>query len=385
MSCEVYQKMIDRGWRRSGTYCYKPDLRRSCCPQYTIRLDALKFKPSRSQRQLVHRWNRFVLHGDPQEQPDVEANGSGRRKQQPPQSSSKGKAQGFILTEEIHAAEHAAGSDSAAHTFEVIIQPSSYTEEKFKLYQSYQLNIHHEAKEGSNGFKRFLVESPLHSDAIPYPATPPDHLPRTYGSYHQLYRVDGELIAMGVIDVLPFCVSSVYFMYEKKWERFSLGKLSALREASLAREIHDAGAPEMTSLYMGFYIHSCPKMRYKADYSPSYLADPEDYTWFPLEKARPILDKYHYATFSHPEHAIEERPNPDIPNVLPNFSLSDLREVLLLDSVRDGTAATIPVVASSVWKRPGGKRVLLNFFLALGIQLCKEVILYLRYELEGRE
>lgn len=32
-----YQAMIDRGWRRSGDYCYKPDMRRTCCPQYTIR------------------------------------------------------------------------------------------------------------------------------------------------------------------------------------------------------------------------------------------------------------------------------------------------------------------------------------------------------------
>ena len=37
LACAVYQKMIDRGWRRSGTYCYKPDLRASCCPQYTIK------------------------------------------------------------------------------------------------------------------------------------------------------------------------------------------------------------------------------------------------------------------------------------------------------------------------------------------------------------
>jgi len=29
--------MIDRGWRRSGLFCYKPDLKRSCCPQYTIK------------------------------------------------------------------------------------------------------------------------------------------------------------------------------------------------------------------------------------------------------------------------------------------------------------------------------------------------------------
>ena len=34
---KVYQRMIDRGWRRSGLFCYKPDLKRSCCPQYTIK------------------------------------------------------------------------------------------------------------------------------------------------------------------------------------------------------------------------------------------------------------------------------------------------------------------------------------------------------------
>ncbi|KAI9513198.1 arginine-tRNA-protein transferase [Russula earlei] len=37
MSCSVYQGMIDRGWRRSGLFCYKPDLKRSCCPEYTIK------------------------------------------------------------------------------------------------------------------------------------------------------------------------------------------------------------------------------------------------------------------------------------------------------------------------------------------------------------
>ena len=30
---------------------------------------------------------------------------------------------------------------------------------------------------------------------------------------------------MGVIDVLPNCVSSVYLMWKKDWERFSLGKV----------------------------------------------------------------------------------------------------------------------------------------------------------------
>lgn len=30
---------------------------------------------------------------------------------------------------------------------------------------------------------------------------------------------------MGVIDILPACVSSVYFMYDATWARFSLGKV----------------------------------------------------------------------------------------------------------------------------------------------------------------
>lgn len=33
-----YQNLIDRGWRRSGKYVYKPILNRTCCPAYTIRL-----------------------------------------------------------------------------------------------------------------------------------------------------------------------------------------------------------------------------------------------------------------------------------------------------------------------------------------------------------
>ena len=40
------QELLDRGWRRSGRYIYKPDLH-TCCPQYTIRLDTRVFTPSK--------------------------------------------------------------------------------------------------------------------------------------------------------------------------------------------------------------------------------------------------------------------------------------------------------------------------------------------------
>ena len=59
--------------------------------------------------------------------------------------------------------------------------------------------------------------------------SPLDHLPKAYGAYHQLYRVDGKLVAMAVLDILPNCVSSVYFMYDVLWDHYSLGKVSPSR------------------------------------------------------------------------------------------------------------------------------------------------------------
>jgi arginine-tRNA-protein transferase len=35
-------------------------------------------------------------------------------------------------------------------------------------------------------------------------------------------------MAMAVLDILPNCVSSVYFMYDDTWEKFSLGKVNLI-------------------------------------------------------------------------------------------------------------------------------------------------------------
>lgn len=236
--------MIDRGWRRSGEWCYKPDLRTSCCPQYTIRLDALKFKPSKSQRKIINRWDRFVLKGRDVEMTDLETDS---KKHKP-----KGKEQTFDLIKSIHAAEASFQSkEHPAHRFEIVLEPASFTDEKYGLFVKYQHDVHHDFDNTPGGFERFLVTTPLQTEVIPYPSPPPDHLPKKYGSYHQLYRLDGKLIAMAVLDILPYCVSSVYFMYDNAWGQFSFGKLSALREISLAREIYDAGISNMKFLYMG--------------------------------------------------------------------------------------------------------------------------------------
>lgn len=76
------------------------------------------------------------------------------------------------------------------------------------------------------------------------------------------YWLDKELIAVGVIDILPICVSSVYFFYNPQFEFLSLGVYSALREIELARRFNQIN-PNIQFYYMGFYIHDIQKMKYK--------------------------------------------------------------------------------------------------------------------------
>lgn len=52
--------MIDRGWRRSGTFCYLPTNFKACCPNYTIRLDVHKFKATKKQRKVTRKLERVI-------------------------------------------------------------------------------------------------------------------------------------------------------------------------------------------------------------------------------------------------------------------------------------------------------------------------------------
>ena len=74
-------------------------------------------------------------------------------------------------------------------------------------------------------------------------------------------------------------------MYHSDYSRWSFGKLSALTEATLALE------GQYEYYYMGFYIHSCIKMRYKGDYRPQEVLDPMSYHWHPLDDFKPKLDQ----------------------------------------------------------------------------------------------
>ena len=115
-----------------------------------------------------------------------------------------------------------------------------------------------------------------------------------YGSYHQKYYIDNVLIAVAVLDILPFCVSSVYFFYDPDYSFLSLGVYAALREIGLTQSLNMV-LPDLKYYYMGYYIHSCPKMRYKGDYKPSELLCPV--TYFLLKKSLHIIGSFFQMLF----------------------------------------------------------------------------------------
>jgi arginine-tRNA-protein transferase len=248
------------------------------------RLPVGEFKPRRDQRSACHRWNRFVL-GDEYVKEAA--------KLYPKSKSEKAKHKhDFDLVSAVHDAEFAkvGTPPDPAHRFEVALEPDDFTQEKYDLYLNYQVAVHHDNSDelSPTSFRRFLCDSPLYrtEDVV-------NGAKKTYGSFHQMYRLDGRLIAIGVIDILPDCVNGVYFIYHSDFEKWSFGKLSALREACLALE------GGYNYYYMGYYIHSCPKMWYKNDYHPQYFLDIKTLQWDPLDQMNQrLMDKHHFMVLS---------------------------------------------------------------------------------------
>ncbi|GFQ02512.1 arginyl-tRNA--protein transferase 1 [Phtheirospermum japonicum] len=398
LTVDDYQALLDRGWRRSGCFLYKPDMEKTCCPSYTIRLKASDFVPSKEQGRVSRRMKRFLdgtldaketdklsdkLHtsesvGNNQDtiasvidcketdkseeitrflsdkidyavqlcvksgkfSSDVHLPKPSVKKVLPAKKKLKAenseelafssniafqvaaslkrskkdvdlspKTVAEILTSLIescglsvracnghinfysaikqidsvevqrivkpnndrHFKKNSEDHQNQRRRFEIRLKKSSFDDEEYSLYRKYQLKVHNDTPDhvSESSYKRFLVDTPLVH-------VPPggDHAspPCGFGSFHQQYVVDGKLIAVGVVDILPKCLSSKYLFWDPDFAFLSLGKYSALEEIS--------------------------KMRYKAAYRPSELLCPLRFQWVPYDIAKPLLDRRKYVVLS---------------------------------------------------------------------------------------
>nr|XP_048712277.1 arginyl-tRNA--protein transferase 1 isoform X3 [Caretta caretta] len=385
MTVQDYQDLIDRGWRRSGKYVYKPIMNQTCCPQYTIRCRPLHFQPSKSHKKVLKKMLKFLAKGDsPKVAGDVteEPMDSHREdavacsfvlKNEFDVSQSELKPLNVEETERVETEDNAeeelkkeveseppqtcadkdsAGSSERSDSAKLVhttpkpgkgadlskppCRKAKAIRKERKLHKLLQNQTHtlegspsqvepqvlhsQNSKSKANQpksiedfifvslpddaahqleFTRFLCDSPLEAE------NPPSGPDCGYGSFHQQYWLDGKIIAVGVIDVLPYCVSSVYLYYDPDYTFLSLGVYSALREIAFTRQLHEK-ASELCYYYMGFYIHSCPKMRYKGQYRPSDLLCPETYVWVPIEQCLPTLEHSKYCRFNQDLKAVDE-------------------------------------------------------------------------------
>ncbi|KAL3474963.1 arginine-tRNA-protein transferase [Aspergillus californicus] len=297
---EHYEELVNRGWRRSGTLYYKQNLQRSCCPHYTIRLEASAYKPRRDQRKAINRWNKFILG------PEYIR----RAAYLCPKTKEEKKhlKRKFDLLDAVHGVEYSNvkrpvdpktnRSLEPAHRFEINIEGDSVSQAKFDLFLKYQTKVHQEdvSKWQTKDFKRFLCSGLKRSEPVAAGGQ------RRLGSWHQCYRLDGKLIAVAVLDLVPNGVSSVYLFYDPDYEHWEIGKLSAMREIALATE------EGYQYYYMGYYIHSCQKMRYKGSFRPQYILDPESSTWDPLDgPLTEALNKRAYVSLSRDRQLAESK------------------------------------------------------------------------------
>jgi arginine-tRNA-protein transferase len=137
---------------------------------------------------------------------------------------------------------------------------AGFSEERYALYRAY-VKARHGSPEGEDegaaraAYSAFLLEGPLGSTGI---------VEYRDGS--------GRLLATGYVDVLPGGLSSVYFAFDPRDSRRSLGTWSVLRELELARELGLADGSGATHYYLGFWVPGSPKMDYKASFRPFELA-----------------------------------------------------------------------------------------------------------------
>ncbi|CAF0861478.1 unnamed protein product [Brachionus calyciflorus] len=417
---EHYQKLIDRGWRRSGTYIYKPVMNVTCCPLYTIKCDALSFQLRKSQKNTLKSVRKYLEKGEKKKESlgKKETENSNttttelsniknhyiqdRIKQT--QNTHAKKVMAFFLDKKLNTADFKSKSPNellnipklkAKHkrlffkllnlkeknqinTFSDILgclkrkmpkpdadsienylticqnplnklelklvrsyPPSNEFEnsltEEHQIYTKYQMKIHKDSEYecSLHQFKRFLCNSPLLAESYNGPLSNinnTDILQRSdiqhdlignvsalgYGSFHQQYILNGKIIAVGVIDILDHCVSSVYFFYDPDYQFLNMGTYSALREIEFVRQLSKID-PNIKWYYLGFYAHSCRKMRYKGFFHPSYLLCPEMFTWHPIEYCVPLLNLKKYCRLALNENENNQSANTEDQSKIDNI------------------------------------------------------------------
>ncbi len=184
------------------------------------------------------------------------------------------------------------------YTFELTDKYEA-TKEKIEIYAKYQMKVHKDKEEECTieRYNRAWGESNLISEenCIKLPENlkekteNPEIFPKKYGTYNFLHKIDNKIIAVGVWDILPTSLSSVYLYYDPDYSFLDLGTLTAIKEIEYIKKFHDLIDNKFKYYVMGFYIDNCVKMRYKGEFHPTEILDPFSLNFVDLDNVRDII------------------------------------------------------------------------------------------------
>jgi len=362
MACQDFQVLVDRGFQRSGNYVYRPVMKKTCCPQYVIRMDVRDFKLSKSQKSVIKKFKRYLTDGlqnstteetsvDPPLSKSASSEKKVKKEVRPgagPDPSKPVCKKAKVLRQERKkkkqqaAKELQAAKESAPELLDI---PGDKEQEKLSVepegskfrqelkeilaFTNEESNAHtfktrlvpvqrgnpefdSTYEESYSVFKQFQLGVHKEAEAdcqqrhfkdflIDSPLGPVSHSGTIkYGTFHYQYIIDDKIFAVGVLDIIPKGIVCEYLYYNPTFRFIAPGVLSALLEISLTQQyfLQDEA---IQYYYMGYYVQSCPKMNYKSRYSASALLCTETYTYVDLEKCVPVLKASPYARLADAE------------------------------------------------------------------------------------
>ena len=160
-------------------------------------------------------------------------------------------------------------------------------DERFLLYQKYQLKVHKEMATVQS-YNNFIGISPVIKKEIKLPndlcikTKHPELYPKHYGMHNLIHRIDGKIIAVTVIDILPNYFESLYCYYDPDFSFLDLGIVTAIREIEYMKSFQELIDKNLTYYTMGEMSISVKKLKYKSDYNPTEIMDPYTGIYVPL-------------------------------------------------------------------------------------------------------
>jgi arginine-tRNA-protein transferase len=152
---------------------------------------------------------------------------------------------------------------------QVVVQPPTISAEHLRIFNAY----HHDMQQ-RRGWRYWPISPGTYHETF---VAGGQEFAREF-----LYFDDGRLVGVGLADLAPTGLSSVYFFHEPAWRALAPGVFSILQQWKFALE------NRLPYQYLGYWIAECQSMAYKANYRPHeilsrYPGDDESPVWLPGE------------------------------------------------------------------------------------------------------